>query len=132
VEEDENGNEQAIYVNLDRGQMMTALTNLIDNAKKHGFTELKKYLIRFHLGLSPDRKEVILLYKNDGNPFPESFSFDDFVAYGNYAGETGHSGIGGYLIQQIIDNHEGSLSWLEDIPKNDPFKVQFEVVLPVG
>ena len=103
---------------------------MIENAKRHGFIDHKKYLIHFKVGLSNDKKEVIIEYKNDGKPFPAAFSFEDFISYGNYAGETGHSGIGGYLIQQIMENHEGTLIYHDKVDRSDPFKVQFEIVLP--
>ncbi|BDS11699.1 N-6 DNA methylase [Aureispira anguillae] len=132
VEEDEKGKERPIYTKLDKTQITTVITNLIDNAKRHGFVEKnKKYTIQFRIGLSSDQQEVILIYKNDGKSFPNNFSFEDFIGYGNYAGQTGHSGIGGYLIHQIIDNHNGNINYRKKIDHRDPFKVQFEITLPV-
>ena len=130
AEQDESGRELPIATLIDKTQMTTALSNLIENAKVHGFIENKKYLVCFRVGLSPDKREVIIEYKNDGRPFPKNFSFQDFISYGNYAGDTGHSGIGGYLINQIIENHDGSLMYREKVDKHDPFKVQFELALP--
>ncbi|MCH2044840.1 MAG: N-6 DNA methylase [Saprospiraceae bacterium] len=130
VEEDDNGHELPIHTYADRSQLITAFSNLIENAKRHGFTEDRRFLIRFRLGLSSDGKDIVIEYKNDGRPFPSSFSFKDFIGYGNYAGETGHSGVGGFLIYQILDNHNGAIDYREDIDKNDPFKVQFEITLP--
>lgn len=132
AEEDANGNELPIYALIDRAQMTTVFSNLIENACRHGFVEHKKYVVYFYIHLSEDRKWAIVEYKNDGRPFPKSFSFEDFKTYGNYAGETGHSGIGGFLISQIIANHDGEIFYREDVDRNDPFKVQFEIVLPTG
>lgn len=131
VELDSNGVELPIYTHLDPMQLTTALVNLIENAKRHGFTEEMKHLIYFRLGMSDDKQEVIIDYQNDGKPFPEEFSFEDFISYGAHAGESGHSGIGGYLIYQIINNHEGTISFRTNLDRNDPFKVQFEITLPV-
>ena len=132
IEEDEKGREIPIYTKLDKSQISTVFTNLIDNAKRHGFVQKnKKYSIHFRVGLSSDQQELIILYKNDGKPFPVNFSFDDFIGYGNYAGKTGHSGIGGYLIHQIIDNHNGTIQYHSKIDRRDPFKVQFEITLPI-
>jgi len=132
VEEDEQGRELSIFAKIDKTQFTTVITNLIDNAKRHGFVKKdKKYTIHFRIGLSSDEQEVIIAYKNDGKPFPNNFSFEDFIAYGNYAGETGHSGIGGYLIHQIIENHNGNITYRKQTDSSDPFKVQFEITLPV-
>lgn len=132
VEEDERGKEIPISTHVDKTQLTTVITNLIDNAKRHGFVNKnKKYTIQFRIGLSSDQQEVILVYKNDGKGFPSNFSFEDFIGYGNYAGKTGHSGIGGYLIHQIVDNHNGNINYRKKIDRRDPFKVQFEITLPV-
>jgi type I restriction enzyme M protein len=132
VEEDEKGKEIPIYTQIDKTQVTTIFTNLVDNAIRHGFTTKdKKYTVQFRVGLSSDQQEVIIIYKNDGQAFPDNFSFEDFIGYGNYAGETGHSGIGGYLIHQIIDNHNGNISYRTKIDRRDPFKVQFEITLPI-
>lgn len=131
VEEDQHGNEIPIYAPMDKTQMTTLLTNLIDNAKRHGFSNSRKhYTIHFKVGLSADEQEVVLEYKNDGTAFPSHFSFEDFISYGNYAGNTGHSGIGGYLVHQIVDNHNGNIVYRPPTDPHDPFKVQFEITLP--
>jgi len=132
VEEDAKGREIPIYTLIDKTQLTTVITNLIDNAKRHGFVQKnKQYTIQFRVGLSPDQQEVVIIYKNDGQEFPNNFSFEDFIGYGNYAGQTGHSGIGGYLIHQIIDNHNGNISYQKSTDHRDPFNVQFELTLPV-
>jgi type I restriction enzyme M protein len=110
--------------------MTTALSNLIENAKNHGFKDRKKYRVNFRVVQSEDKKELIIEYKNDGRAFPKDFSFKDYISYGQYAGESGNTGIGGYLIHQIIENHDGYLVFRDKIEKHDPFKVQFEIVLP--
>lgn len=131
VEEDSFGQELYIEAQIDRGQMITAFTNLIDNAIRHGFSSNRKNIVRFQAGLSRLHQEVIILYKNNGKPFPKNFTFEDFISYGNYAGKSGHSGIGGFLIAQIIENHNGTLSFRKDISPRDYFKVQFELSIPV-
>jgi len=127
---DEKGSRAAMKTLIDRSQMTTALGNLIENAKHHGFRDQKKYRINFRLALSEDKKELIIEYKNDGRAFPKDFSFKDYISYGQYAGDSGNTGIGGYLIHQIIENHDGYLVFRDKIEKHDPFKVQFEIVLP--
>ena len=127
---DDKGRREAMKTLIDRSQMTTALGNLIENAKNHGFKDQKKYRVNFRLALSEDKKELIIEYKNDGKAFPKDFSFKDYISYGQYAGDSGNTGIGGYLIHQIIENHDGYLVFREKIEKHDPFKVQFEIVLP--
>jgi len=131
VERDAEGRELPLVAKIDEQQLSTAFINLIENAKRHGFVQGRKYTVRFQVSQSADGQEAIIEYENDGRPFPQEFSFDDFISYGNYAGNTGHSGIGGFLIYQIIDNHDGGLLLRDNIARNDPFKVQFEISLPL-
>lgn len=132
VDEDGTGNELQIETHLDRTQITTAISNLIENAIRHGFVDsTKTYTILFQVGIAPSQQELILVYKNDGKPFPRHFSFDDFISYGNYAGSTGHSGIGGFLVNQIIQNHNGQLNYRTNVNPHNPFKVQFEITLPI-
>jgi type I restriction enzyme M protein len=127
---DEKGYRIPLKTLIDRNQMTTAFSNLIENAKNHGFKDKKKYRVNFRVALSEDKKEIIIEYKNDGRGFPRNFSFQDFISYGQYAGDSGNTGIGGYLIHQIIENHDGSLVYKEKTERHDPFNVQFEIVLP--
>jgi type I restriction enzyme M protein len=127
---DEKDRKEALKTLIDRSQMTTALSNLIENAKNHGFKDRKKYRVNFRVVKSEDKKELIIEYKNDGRAFPREFSFNDYISYGQYAGDSGNTGIGGYLIHQIIENHDGYLVLRDKIEKHDPFKVQFEIVLP--
>jgi type I restriction enzyme M protein len=127
---DEKDRKEALKTLIDRSQMTTALSNLIENAKNHGFKDRKKYRVNFRVVQSEDKKELIIEYKNDGRAFPKEFSFNDYISYGQYAGDSGNTGIGGYLIHQIIENHDGYLVLRDKIEKHDPFKVQFEIVLP--
>jgi type I restriction enzyme M protein len=128
--QDEPGKDSHFYVLADKAQLTTLFTNLIENAARHGFVEQKKYQIVFCIALSADKKYVVIDYKNDGLPFSDSFSFQDFISYGRYAGSKGNSGIGGYLINQIVENHDGKIFYREKINKRDPFNVRFEIFLP--
>lgn len=131
VEEDAQGKPIPLNFSIDIHQMYILFSNLIRNAILHGFTNpLKKYIILFRVGLSSNKKHILIDYKNNGNPFPKDFSFEDYIEFGAYAGDTGHTGIGGYLIGQIIDNHNGTISLQKNIDKLDPFKVQFRISLP--
>ncbi len=131
-EENAQGNDESIYTNLDRTQFHLALSNLVENAKRHGFVGDRRYVIHFQVGFSADQSHVIIVYKNDGKAFPDGYTFEDFIGYGNYAGTSGHSGIGGYLIHRIIENHNGTIRFLGPRHVSDPYKVTFEISIPIS
>jgi len=121
--------EEGPVMNIDKKQFSIAFNNLLLNAIRHGFTDTqKKYHMVFQI--VPDDINDILIIKNDGNPFPEEFTIEKYKQPYQYAGKNGHSGLGGYIINRIIENHNGKMGLLKDIDPADTFKVQFEFKFP--
>jgi type I restriction enzyme M protein len=123
---------------LDKDAFKDVIENLIENAKSHGFIdETKSYRIVFELSKLKDSEEVDektstqyarIVYKNDGKPFPKNFSFEDYKQFSNKAGKTQGTGIGGYVINKMIDLHDGRFNF---IAPSDDFTVEFEILLPL-
>ena len=104
------------------------LNNIVENANMHGFTDqTKKHKLEFRLALQivrtrntkdPKQKEIEQSFikievANNGEAFPENFSLEKFVRKGVYAGKTGHTGIGGYDINEIIKLFNSGKSTLD-------------------
>ena len=121
--------EEGPMMNIDKKQFAKALNNLVLNAIRHGFTDSRK---QYHMvfQLVPDDKYDILIIKNDGNAFPDDFTIEKYKQPYQYAGKNGHSGLGGYIINQVIENHGGVMDLIKDIDPADSFKVQFEFKFP--
>jgi len=123
---------------LDKDAFKDVVENLIENAKSHGFIdEEKTYRIVFELSELTDSDNVDektstkyarIIYKNDGKPFPKNFSFEDYKQFSNKAGKTQGTGIGGYVINKMIDLHDGRFNF---ISPSDDFTVEFEILLPL-
>lgn len=121
--------EEGPLMNIDKKQFSKAMNNLINNAIRHGFTDKnKEYHMVFQL--TPDDLFDILIIKNDGNPFTEDFTIEKYKQPYQYAGNNGHSGLGGYIVNRVIENHGGVMDILKDIDPADSFKVQFEFKFP--
>ena len=123
---------------LDKDAFKDVIENLIENAKSHGFVDDEKnYRIVFELSKLEDSDDVDrrtatqyarIIYKNDGKPFPKNFSFEDYKQFSNKAGRTQGTGIGGYVINKMVDLHDGKLNF---ITPSDDFTVEFEIILPL-
>lgn len=127
------GNEEYAAL-IDVNSFKDAITNLISNAEKHGFTNPdKQYEIIFEVADSlieiADKKYVCIMYRNNGLPFPDGFTFDDFKQLTAKAGKHKGSGIGGYYINKVIELHQGKLRMMEPIADDD-YPVQFEILIP--
>jgi type I restriction enzyme M protein len=76
---------------------------------------------------------VRVIFKNDGRPFPNGFSFEEYKRLGGRAGKNKASGLGGFFINRVIDLHGGQFNYISVNPNSiDPFKVQFEILLPTS
>ncbi len=123
---------------LDKDAFKDVIENLIENAKSHGFVDDEKnYRIVFDLSKLKDEdgfdehtstKYARIMYKNDGKPFPKNFSFEDYKQFSNKSGKTQGTGIGGYVINKIIELHDGRFNF---ISPSDDFTVEFEILLPL-
>ena len=108
--------------------------NFIQNAIDHGFIdEDKKYEILFHFSIDSQSGTVNILISNTRLPLPEGFSLDLFKKFGEKAGETSGTGIGGAVIWKILEILGGNIQ----IPKSNSlsmsrYNVNFEIILPLA
>lgn len=103
--------------NIDPQLLCKAFRNLVINAEKHGYDEDQaEKNILFKLSKSEDEQLLEINYINDGKPFKEGFTFNDFISFGKKTSATSGSGIGGFLINKIIKEHEGTF---EEVPLNN-------------
>lgn len=117
------GNEGHI-VNIDTRQMEIVINNLVKNAIHHGFANLPDKIIQFEV--SELNNSIILIVKNNGNPIDTKLKIDDFVKAYYYHGNTGKSGLGGYLIKKVLVNHGATIDILKATP-DEEFQTKFIV-----
>lgn len=104
------GNETALTVMLDE---------LLRNADKHGFR--RKYSDENYVDISvelidadSDEPKILLDVTNNGKPFPEDFTIDDYITAGKFNKETGTSGLGGRQVYNICKSFGGDMDLLTD------------------
>lgn len=64
---------------------------------------------------------------NNGDPFNEDFTVEDFISRGRFTSDTGRSGLGGYQIYAIVKGHDGYLN----IDSNLDWNVIINILLPI-
>jgi nitrogen fixation/metabolism regulation signal transduction histidine kinase len=128
-------------IEVDKMQLIKAFRNLAINAAKHGYPEGEKdknMLIK--ASVSEDGQMLQIDVINDGSPFPDEFTFNDYVTLGKKTGDKKGSGIGGFLINRIISAHSGAFSQVdltngsivEEVDNKTLLKgLQFLITLPL-
>lgn len=102
-----------ILVKLDKNQFALVLRNFIINSYKHGYDDNKKNWKNLIFDVSEDADNVYIDMINDGKQFEKDFSLSDFIGFGIRRSATKGSGLGGYLMNKVIENHAGKLELME-------------------
>lgn len=96
------------FFNIDPNSIYKAFRNLVNNSEKHGYDNLNQEKnILFKVEKAENNQYINIDFINDGRPFKEGFTFDDYISFGKKSGPNSGSGIGGYLINKIIRDHDG-------------------------
>lgn len=96
-----------LNLNIDQWSFNEIIKNLVENALRHGYPENNNNKnIVFEIVINEDKSSVSIHYYNDGGPFDDNFTFEDFIESGQRSGNKG-TGYGGYIIDRIIKCHNG-------------------------
>ena len=94
-----------------------AVNNIIDNARKHGFTDPQRtdYEIKVSLSIDVERNMYKIEFRNNGNPLPEGMNKMRYGIKGEKAGRYAGTGIGGNYIKQFVEHYGGEYDiFMED------------------
>ena len=85
------------------------VTNVIENARRHGFTDKARddYYIGIELSYNSERGMYQIDFNNNGNPLPDGMTKSRFGIRGEKAGLTAGSGSGGYIVKSIVNHYGG-------------------------
>ena len=116
-------------IECNRVLFKTLLDNILANAKKHGFKsnqESNEVVIK----LSEVNEELILVVKNNGEPFPHNFSKNKFITKFSTSNPDSGSGLGGYDINRIASYFHNP-EWELFLNENPIYKVIFKFSFPI-
>ncbi|WP_313115070.1 restriction endonuclease subunit S [Aequorivita sediminis] len=115
----------------DRKQLRILVHNFINNAIKHGFSDLVENPIIWLEIKTKDTLSIQLSIRNNGLALPSEFTLKDFLAKGATTNADVGSGFGGFLIGRILENHKAEITLTK---KEDfgilPHTVEFIITLP--
>lgn len=122
---------EKIEAPIDKFWFQEAISNLIINAERHGRIKDQDLELLFEISNTEDGN-VRIYYANNGKPFPPSFNFEiQYKGFKEKAGKESGTGLGGYLINKVIESHEGSLDLIVGDDKEPSYyNVEMEILIP--
>lgn len=106
-------------VNIDKDQWLQVLNNLIKNAAQ-ACSDIKKPII--HIQVSMEKHRVIIEIKDNGCGIPPEQIEKIFTPH--FTTKSTGSGIGLSLTKQIIENHDGQISFTSSVNKGTVFTIR--------
>ena len=104
-------------ISVSKNDFQRAVNNIIDNARRHGFTDPNRddYEINVKLFIDNERKMIRIDFRNNGNPLPDGMNKTRYGIKGEKAGRTGGTGIGGNYVKSFVDHYGGDYDiFMED------------------
>ena len=104
------------------------VSNIVDNARKHGFTDhsRKDYEIKVSLSIDVEKNMFQIDFKNNGSPLPEGMNKMRYGIKGEKAGKTAGTGLGGNYVKSFAEHYGGDY----DIFMEDGWTV-VQIYLPI-
>lgn len=120
--------EASVLMNVDL--MRVLMDTILDNAYRHGFSKIESennlgYITTSCVSML-DKEYICISIANNGKAFEKGFSLKDYVSRGKFSKSTGHTGIGGNHVYNIIKAHNGYLN----ITSNAKWNVIVELLIP--
>ncbi len=106
-----------LMVRVNKTLFKTAIDNLVRNAEVHGFDpemeENKVFICTSCYQQEDGSVWVAVDCLNNGKPFPQDFKFEEFIKYGSRGEDSQGTGVGGFLINRIVQNANGIFRLLD-------------------
>ena len=122
------------YVNIAPEDLRIMLDTIIDNARRHGFTDDESYKnIFIQLFVDASCKYFIVDIFNNGKPLPCGMNKELYGLKGEKAGENAHTGLGGYRVKSIVEHYGGDYN-IEDVYDEEGLHagVSVKLYLPIA
>ena len=98
-----------LFVDIAAIDFQRLVTNVIENACRHGFTDKARddYYIGIELSYNSERGMYQIDFTNNGNPLPDGMTKSRYGLKGEKAGVNAGTGSGGYIVKSIVNHYGG-------------------------
>lgn len=96
-------------VRIAKNDIQRVVSNILGNAKKHGFTDASRMDYELSICLSFNSKKGMyqIDFRNNGQPLPEGLNKMRYGIKGEKAGRTAGTGLGGNIVRSIVEHYKG-------------------------
>jgi type I restriction enzyme M protein len=98
-----------VFTEIDVTQFEYLVRNIVVNALEHG---KKNEMLHFIVDIVDLKENTLIDFMNDGEPLSSNLNLEDFIQFGKKSGDSKGQGLGGFLINKVIKNHNGVLDIL--------------------
>ena len=98
-----------LFVSIAPIDFQRMVNNIIENARKHGFTDHARanYYMSIDLSINKERNMYQIDFCNNGTPLPEGMTKTRYGLKGEKAGSNAGTGSGGYIVKSIVNHYGG-------------------------
>ena len=93
------------------------VNNILNNAKRHGFTNPNKkdYVVQINASIDAESGMYQIDFRNNGDPLPEGMNKMRYGIKGEKAGKTAGTGLGGNYVKSFVEYYGGDYDiFMED------------------
>lgn len=96
-------------INIAPSNFFRLVSNILDNAKKHGFKDstCKDPEVKISVSIDSLKNMYIIDFRNNGNPLPKGLSKIRYGIKGEKAGKYAGTGIGGSYVKAFVEHYCG-------------------------
>jgi len=103
----------AQFIELHKRSFIEAINNIIANARRHAFKESKEGN-EINFSITERGTRICIDYWNNGIPFPEEITIDNFLSAGDPSMTSGGGGWGGSSLGRLKKIHNGEIRIIRD------------------
>lgn len=98
-----------LLINIAPVDLNRIVVNIVENAKRHGFTDEKRkdYFLSVDVRTDDNGNMYQIDFCNNGNPLPAGITKERFGIRGEKAGINAGTGSGGYIVKTIVEHYGG-------------------------
>jgi signal transduction histidine kinase len=115
IEIDYKPDAQALFVEVNKGQIQQVMLNLILNA-----TQVMPKGGRIHISSTEDTQQAAFIIRDNGPGIPESIQSDIFESF--LTNRPGGTGLGLSISKRILRDHHGDIELVESSPTGSTFR----------